>query len=71
MDSANRCDTAHNRSRMDRGADGMELDTMTTAIEIMDFYIEHYTKLGHVDTVRKLKEIRIDMKNAERFKEDG
>ena len=40
---------------------------MTTALEIMDYYIEHYTKLEHIDTVRKLKEIRVDMENAEEF----
>ena len=40
---------------------------LTTALEIMDYYIEHYTKLEHNDTVRKLKEIRIDMENAEEF----
>ena len=40
---------------------------MTTALEIMDYYIEHYTKLEHVDTVRKLKEIRVDMENATEF----
>ena len=36
----------------------------TTALEIMDYYIEHYTKLEHNDTVRKLKEIRADMENV-------
>lgn len=40
---------------------------METALEIMDWYIEHYTTLGHIDTVRKLKEMRIDMENAEEF----
>ena len=39
----------------------------TTALEIMEYYIDHYTKLEHNDTVRKLKEIRVDMENAERF----
>ena len=40
---------------------------MTTALEIMDYYIEHYTKLEHIDAVRKLKEIRVDMENATEF----
>lgn len=44
---------------------------LTTALEIMDYYIEHYTKLEHNDTVRKLKEIRIDMENAEQFGRGG
>ena len=44
---------------------------MTTALEIMDYYIEHYTKLEHNDTVRKLKEIRVDMENAEQFGRSG
>ena len=48
----------------------MEHDSMTTALEIMDWYIEHYTKLEHNDTVRKLKEIRVDMENAEQFGEE-
>ena len=52
---------------MEWSVERMELDTMTTALEIMDYYIEHYTKLEHIDTVRKLKEIRIDMENAEEF----
>ena len=41
---------------------------MTTGLEIMDYYIEHYTKLEHIDTVRKLKEIRVDMENADKFR---
>ena len=45
----------------------MEHDSMTTALEIMDYYIEHYTKLEHIDTVHKLKEIRVDMENADKF----
>lgn len=49
----------------------MEYDAMTTALEIMDWYIEHYTKLEHIDTVRKLKEIRVDMENAEQFGRSG
>ena len=49
----------------------MEHDSMTTALAIMDYYIEHYTELGHNDTVRKLKEIRIDMENAEQFGRNG
>ena len=38
--------------------------------ELIDWYIEHYTKLGHNDTVRKSKEIRVDMVNAEEFGND-
>ena len=45
----------------------MEYDAMTTALEIMDWYIDHYTELEHIDTVRKLKEIRADMENAGKF----
>ena len=52
---------------MERGVEYMERDSMTTALEIMDYYIEHYTKLEHDDTVRKLKEVRVDMENAEQF----
>ena len=44
---------------------------LTTALEIMDYYIEHYTKLEDIDTVRKLKEIRIDMENADKFGRNG
>lgn len=40
---------------------------MTTALEIMDYYIEHFTKMEQYETVRKLKEIRVDMENAEEF----
>ena len=40
---------------------------METALAIMDYYIDHYTELGLTDTVRKLKEIRIDMENADTF----
>ena len=47
----------------------MEHDSMTTALEIMDYYIEHYTKLEHNDTVRKLREIRVDIEIAIAFKE--
>ena len=43
---------------------------MTTALEIMDYYIEYYTKLGDIDTARKLNEIRVDMDNAEEFGND-
>ena len=52
---------------MEWSVERIELDTMTTALEILDYNIEHYTKLEHNDTVRKLKEIRIDMENAEEF----
>ena len=52
---------------MEWSVERMELDTMTTALEIMDYYIEHFTKMEHDETVRKLKEIRVDMENAEQF----
>ena len=54
---------------MEWGAKYMEYDSMTTALEIMDWYIEHYTKLEHNDTVRKLREIRVDIEIAIAFKE--
>ena len=43
---------------------------MTTTLEIMDYYIEYYTKLEDIDTARKLNEIRVDMDNAEEFGND-
>ena len=42
----------------------------TTALAIMDYYIEYYTKLEDIDTARKLNEIRVDMDNAEEFGND-
>ena len=55
---------------MEWGAKCMEYDAMTTALEIMDYYIEYYTKLEVIDTARKLNEIRVDMDNAEEFGND-
>ena len=55
---------------MEWSVERMELDTMTTALEIMDYYIEYYTKLEDIDTARKLNEIRVDMDNAEEFGND-
>lgn len=65
----NRTVAIGSRVSVERSVKYMEYDSMTTALEIMDWYIEHYTKLEHNDTVRKLKEIRVDMENAERFME--
>ena len=42
---------------------------METALEIMDWYIEHYTKLGHNDTVRKFTALKEDIETAVAFKE--
>lgn len=44
---------------------------MTTALEIMDYYIEHYANLEDIDTVRKLNEIRIDIENADKLGEEN
>ena len=63
----NRTVAIGSRVSVERSVKYMEHDSMTTALEIMDYYIEHYTKLEHSDTVRKLKEIRVDMENAEQF----
>ena len=54
---------------MERSDCGMEHDSV--ALDLIDYYIEHYTKLEHNDTVRKLREIRVDIENAEEFGRRG
>ena len=39
------------------------------AMDLIDFYIEHYTKLEHNDTVRKFTALKEDIENAVAFKE--
>ena len=43
-----------------------KLDSVT---ELVSFYAEHYTELGHKDTARKFKELKEDVENAIAFKE--
>ena len=37
------------------------------AMDLIDFYIKHYEKLGHRGTARKFKELREDIENAVAF----
>ena len=35
--------------------------------EILDWYINHWEELGHIDTTLKFKQLREDIQNAEDF----
>ena len=37
------------------------------AMDLIDYYIDHYTKLGHKDTARKFKDLKEDIENAVAF----
>lgn len=39
------------------------------AMDLIDFYIEHYTKLEHNDTAQKFTALKEDIENAIAFKE--
>ena len=53
---------------MEWGADGMA-DDYDIAMDLIDFYIEYYTKLEHNDTVRKFEDLKEDIEIAVAFKE--
>ena len=53
---------------MEWGANGMA-DGHDVAMDLIDFYIELYTKLGHNDTVRKFEDLKEDIEIAIAFKE--
>ena len=52
---------------MERSDCGMEHDSV--ALDLIDYYIEHYTKLEHNDTVRKFTALKEDIESAIAFKE--
>ena len=45
------------------------MDNNSIALDLIDYYIDLYTKRGHKDTVRKFKELKEDIENAIAFKE--
>ena len=44
-------------------------DNYDVAMDLIDFYIEHYTKLGDTDTVRNFTELKEDIEIAVAFEE--
>ena len=64
----NRIVAIGSRARVEWGANGMA-DDYDVAMDLIDFYIEHYTKLEHNDTVRKFTALKEDIENAVAFKE--
>ena len=45
-------------------------NTNDIALDLIDFHIKHYEKLGHRETVAKFKELKEDIENAIVFKKE-